>query len=683
MSIAESNGAFAPQMGQMGPGPIPPNLEFQMKQSLFDPQKIEPITKWEERYAKAKMARQQFERQWYLNIAFYFGKQWVTWQFSVMPTSLGQLIEPPPNRSRTRITVNRIRLILRKELARVNKERIRGFVNPNTTDTVDITSARAADKLVDYLTDVCDVGDVMKRIDFWMLLCGTAFAKDYYDDNVQVGGAMGGPVVEAISPFHLFVPNLDEPAIERQPWVMHVVVRDPEEVQKEYGIKVDETMTLASTTVESRLMTVMGMTDQQAKQKGVEVKEVWVRPNDTTYEAGLHLVYIRGKVLQAEPFPYMHGQYPFTRRQYIETGMFYADSLVNDLIPMQLEYNRSRSQIIEDKNKMAKPMLSAVEGSISPRKIRNVPGEIILHKPGTQPPQPIPLVGLPNYVTEHLNMLRNEMNEIASQQNDQRQLPPGVTAATAIAYLQEDESSLVMDTIRDKEEGWQKVIQHFLSYVGQFWDAEHMVKTVGQNENFEAFNFSQSDLNGQTDWRVVPGSATPRSYPAQQAQIMELLKMGVVPAPMALNSLDLGDTQRLYEELQVDVREADLENAKMAKNIPSLVMNFQEHLQHIMRHDFYRKGQEANVQDPRVELLFNAHTFIHIVYFMLQSAPMIQLPWPPQMIQAFRSNQMPVTDDIMLQARGLLHMATMSQQAPPTGGGQAGPPMGTQSQPPA
>jgi hypothetical protein len=647
------------------------------------PGEPEPLAVWETRYSKAKMARQQFERQWYLNIAFFFGKQWVTWQYSVMPTSLGQLVEPPPNRSRTRITVNRVRKIVRKELARLNKERVRGFVNPNTTDTIDVSSARAADKLVDYLTDVCEVPDVMKRVDFWMLLCGTAFTKDYYSNSVNVGGAMGGPVCEAVSPFHLFVPNLDEPDIERQPWVMHVVVRDPEFLAKEYDVKIDETMTLSSSTVESRLMTVMGMTDQQAKQKGVEVKEVWVKPNDQTYPDGLHLIYIKGKILQSEPFPYAHGEFPFTRRQYIESGMFYADSLINDLIPIQLEYNRTRSQIIEDKNKMAKPMLSAVEGSISPRKIRNVPGEIILHKPGTNPPQPIPLVGLPSYVIDHLTLLRTEMDELASQQTqDGKQLPPGVTAATAIAYLQEDESSLVMDTIRDKEKGWQKVIQHFLSYVGQYWDAQHMVKTVGQNQNFEAFNFSQSDLNGQTDWRVVPGSATPRSYPAQQAQIMELLRMGVVPAPMALNSLDLGDTDRLYEEMQVDVREADLENAKMAQGLQQPVGNYQEHLQHIQRHDFYRKGQEATQQDPNLDLSFNAHTFIHIIYFLLQTNPMLQLPWQPQVIQGIRTGQIPCDDSIMIQARGLLHAAASGMLAPQPagpGGAQAAP----GAQPPA
>jgi hypothetical protein len=274
------------------------------------------------------------------------------------------------------------------------------------------------------------------------------------------------------------------------------------------------------------------------------------------------------------------------------------------------------------------------------------------------------------------------MDELASQQTqDGKQLPPGVTAATAIAYLQEDESSLVMDTIRDKEKGWQKVIQHCLSYVGQYWDAEHMVKTVGANENFEAFNFSQSDLNGQTDWRVVPGSATPRSYPAQQAQIMELLKMGVVPAPMALNSLDLGDTDRLYEEMQVDVREADLENAKMAQMVPQPVGNYQEHLQHIMRHDFYRKGQEATQNNEQMDMLFNNHTFIHIIYYLLESNPMFQLPWPPQMIAAIRQFQMPADDAIMLQARGLLHAAAtgMLNPVPPAGGPEPASP----SQPPA
>lgn len=637
--------------------------ELELPEGEWDESKIEPLPIWETRYVKAKTARTQFERQWYVNIAYFFGKQWVQWEHSNIPTALGQMFEPPANKSRTRLTINRVRKIMRKELARINKETIRGFVTPNTTDQLDMTATHAADKLVSYLTDVCKIPVAMKRCDFWMLLCGTAFVKDYYDETKEIGGSLGGPVIEAVSPFHLFVPNLDEPEIENQPWVMHVVVRDPSEVERTYGIKVDDAMKLSSTTVESRLMSIMGMTQDQAKMEGVEVKEVWVKPGGMQYPEGLHLVWTRGRILDSGPFPYTHGQFPFTRRQYVESGMFYASTLIEDLIPIQTEYNKTRSQIVEDKNKMAKPMLSAVEGSISPRKIRNVPGEIILHKPGTNPPTPIPLTPIPSYVIDHVRTLANEMDELASQSSEGRELPPGVTAATAIAYLQEDETSLLIDTIRDKEEGWKNIIQHVLSYVGQYWDAEHTVKTVGQNENFEAFTFKGSDLRGQTDWRVVVGSGTPKSYPAQQAQIMELLDRGVIPAAMALQRLELGDTARLYEEMQVDVREADLENSKMMEGIPTTVEDYQEHVQHIMSHDNFRKAQQFTDADEQVRMLFNGHVFLHICMFVMTNMPGMPLPFDPGLIAAVKAGQFippEILQPAMLQARGLLWAATMT-----------------------
>lgn len=623
----------------------------------------ENTTKWEDRLTKAKSARSDFERQWYTNIAYFRGRQWVMWNASRTPVNLGQMIEPAPDSNRTRLVVNVIRRIIRKELARINKETIRGFTTPNTSDNADIAATRAADKLVEYLTDVCDVATQMKRADFWMLLCGTAFLKDTYDPTFEVGGALGGPVVECVSPFHLFVPNLDEPDIERQPWVMHVVVRDPTEIENEYGVKIQESSTLASSTVESQLLTVMGMTKQQAKQRGVEVKEVWVKPN-AEYPEGLRLVWCAGQVLDEGPFPYAHGQFPFTRRQYIESGMFYADTIITDLIPLQTEYNKTRSQLIEDKNKMAVPMLTAQEGSINVRKIRNVAGEILFYRPGTNPPTPIQLSPIPSYVIQLLQTLTQEMDRLASQDTDQQTLPPGVTAATAIAYLQEDQSSLVVDTVRDKEKAWQKVIRHFLSYIAQYWDAEHTVKSVGMSANFEAFMFKGSDLHDQTDWRVVVGSGTPKSYPAQQAQIMELLKMGVVPAPTALQHLDLGDTARLYEEMQIDVREAELENNKMMTGVFTPVTDWQDHIQHLMAHDAFRKREEYSDVNPQIGGLFDSHTFIHICYFMMTHAPGMPLPWDPQLLQAYISGQMPVPPQVLIQARGLLSVVSMGSMAP-------------------
>jgi hypothetical protein len=632
------------------------------QQEMWDESKVESKQVWEARLNKAKTSRMTFERQWYLNLSFYFGKQWVQWNASEIPASIGRLIEPAQPRNRVRLTINKTRKIMRKEMARVNKEQIRGFVTPNTTDDVDVTASRAADKLVDYLIQETKLPIVMKRADFWMLICGTAFIKDYYDPTKIIGGAMGGPVVETVSPFHIFVPNLDEPDIENQPWVMHVTVRSPEEVEEEYGIKVNDASILATNTIESKLLSVMGMTQGSAKQKGVEVKEVWVKPN-ARYEQGLHMVWTSSETLDSGPFPYAHGEFPFTRRQYIESGMFYADSLVTDLIQPQMEYNRTRSQIVEDKNKMAKPMLAAVEGSISPSKIRNVAGEIITYRPGTGPPTPIPLTPIPSYVIEHIRTLASEMDEMASQQTNDQSLPPGVTAATAIAYLQEEQNSLVTDTVRDKEQAWMKIICHFLSYIGQYWDAQHTITVVGQNENFEAFKFSQSELRSQTDWRVVVGSGTPKSYPAQQAQIMELMKMGVVPAAEALRYMELGDTARLYEMMQIDTREADKENNRMKDGIDCQVTDHQEHTEHIQAHDNFRKREEYDSVDENVKQLFMRHVWLHIIYYMMETMPGVPLPFDPKIIQGVVASQVPVDVGMMLQARGLFHAATM-QGAP-------------------
>ena len=54
---------------------------------------------------------------------------------------------------------------------------------------------------------------------------------------------------------------------------------------------------------------------------------------------------------------YSHGEYPFTKFEHIPTGKFYTESTITDIIPVQREYNRTRSQIIEAKNRMAKPQL--------------------------------------------------------------------------------------------------------------------------------------------------------------------------------------------------------------------------------------------------------------------------------------------------------------------------------------
>lgn len=582
------------------------------------------IEKWNVEINKAKRARVPFEREWYLNIAFISGRQWVQWDASIGANYAGQLVERKIPDGRVRVTVNLTRKLINMQHSKLCKERVRGYISPATPDDEDIAAARAGEKLNDYLIELTKLSDRLNRADWWMLSTGTGFVKDWYNPDISMSGeaqedpmtgekvpskVFGAPVVETVSPFHILVPNLDEPDLDNQEWVCHVTVKTAKAIQEQWKVHVEGEENLASTTVEAKLQSAQGFKASENK-RGMEVKELWVKPC-TDYPDGMVLTWTKDRILSFLPaWPYSHGEYPFAKRQFIETGRFYGESTVTDLRPLQVEYNKTRSQIIEDKNLMARPMMAVQQGSVNVNAIKGRAGEMVIYKPGTPPPAPIPMQGIPNYVVEHLKHLQEEMRDIASQQVLEQGVPSGVTAATAISYIQENQDSILNETLRNKETVYERICRHLLSYVVQYWDAQRQIKVVGENQNFEAFLLGASDLRGNTDWRVVSGSATPQSHAGKQALITELMKMGAIPVDRALQFLDLGDTSRLFEEMQVDVREAERQNLKMSKGVPAETADWQNLLVHIQVHDNYRKREEFDNLDDQIKAIFRHHVFM-------------------------------------------------------------------------
>ena len=93
-----------------------PNPEIQAE-SLSTKQAQQLARFVNENYSKMKSARSAVERQWYLNMAFYFGRQ------NVIPQNVkgvgSRLIVPPAPPWRVRMVVNKIRPIVRRELSKL------------------------------------------------------------------------------------------------------------------------------------------------------------------------------------------------------------------------------------------------------------------------------------------------------------------------------------------------------------------------------------------------------------------------------------------------------------------------------------------------------------------------------------------------------------------------------------
>lgn len=580
------------------------------------------------KFNTAKKNRQQFEKVWYMNLAFYFGRQYAQWQ-TTTTNGVPRLYEAPVPPWRVRLVSNKIRPIVRTELAKVTKEKPQAYVVPSSTDDEDLFAARGAEALFEYFWRVLRLNRMIRRSEFWTIICGTSFIKDWYDpDTTDSAGIPGSLSVEPVSPFHLYVPDTQEEELDLQPYIIHVLAKEPEWVRDNYGKRVSPDSTGSSGVLEQRFMTALGI-GNNPKNSHVAVHEMWVKPC-TKFPDGAVITWAGETLLNIiETWPYQHGEYPFTKLDHIPTGRFYCDSTIPDLVPLQKEYNRTRSQIIEAKNRMSKPQLMAPRGSVDPTKITSEPGLIVFYTPGYTPPQPLPLQSIPSYVIDELDRCQRDMDDISSQHEVTKgRTPPGVTAATAIAYLQEEDDSKLAYTIASLEEGVERLGRHFLSHVQQFWDAQRTVEIMGNDGQWEQLMFGKADLKGNTDLRIEAGSAQPRSRAAKQAFIMELADKGMIPPDRALKYLDMAETGRLYEETMLDSRHAQRENIRMRNGEGVMVNDWDNHEAHMIEHNNFRKRSEFDKLPEEFQALFQQHVDMHKMLMVMEQTG---APMPPGM----------------------------------------------------
>jgi hypothetical protein len=625
----------------------------------------------QEKFSKAKEYRQQFENQWYMNLAFYFGRHYLQWNVSNGTAAVARMFEPPAPPWRVRLVVNKIRAYTRKEMAKLTKENPTGFVVPQSSDDEDILAAQAGDHLAEFFWRELQVDLQIRRAVFWMSLTGTGFLKDGYDPNKKFDAeTQGNCFCERVTPLHIFVPDVQEEEIENQPWVFHAASKSPGTVENVYGVtaKADSK---GSEMIEDRFLNAMGVR-QNSNKNYCYVKEMWIKPGaDKRFKEGGLITWIGDQVLLVhKQWPNAHGDYPFTKIDLMPTGRFYSDSSVVDLIPLQKDYNRTRSQLIEAKNRMSKPQLIAPRGSVDPNKITSEPGLIIQYQPGFQPPEPLKMEGIPSYVMEELNRTDSDMQDISSQHAISRGgAPPGVHAAAAISYLLEQDDSILASAISSIELGAEKLTKHFLSYVTEYWDAPRQVQITGQNAGFEVYELDKNSLGGNTNYVVQAGSATPRSTAAKQAFIMELFKMGLVPPEKTLRYLEMNETGRLYEEMQVNARQAQRENVRMAHGDQPSVNTWDDHIAHLTEHDNYRKRQEYETLDPEIQTYFEEHVRGHKAFVLIHKGV------PQELVN------MALQDPSGMQLDSLLYQPPPGQPMPP-GPGMGPPPPGPPKSPP-
>lgn len=523
-------------------------------------------------YNTMRSVRKSYERQWYTNLSFYMGKQYVEWsKHEDRLTPLPKLDKFTP-----RITVNKIRPIVRTEISKLTSSRPTASVMPASNDDDDVFAARAGEQVWASLYDRLNFQKVVTQAVFWTSITGNAYIKTYWDDQGYdaVSKVYGDVRWAALSPFNILVPDLIEEDMECQPYVFCVYSKPIEWIELAYADVIPKGVKIASSNDVDDFLSPskMGISpNNDARPESALIIEAWVKPGSTKLlPQGGFVTIVNNQIIQAglKGLPYSHGQYPFAKISHIPTGRFYAESTVTDLIPLQMEYNRTQSQIIEAKNRTSKPQVMYDEGSVVPSKITTEPGLWIPIRPNAQRPQPVPLQDLPAYVVQFNERQQMNFEDISGQHEVTRgQAPGGISAATAIAYLQERDDSYIATTVQSLEQAVQTSARQTLTLVAEYWDVPRLIKATGEDGGYEAVLLKGAEIARGTDLRIEAGSALPSSKSARMANVMDFMKFGYMSPQEGFELLDMPMLQQWTTRRGIDKRAAQQENIDF-KRIP-------------------------------------------------------------------------------------------------------------------
>lgn len=647
-------------------------------------EKAKKLTAWvKTEYEKCKTARKLEENDWYLQLAFYNGYQYHDWRTVAGKQGLAE--EPNPSQL-PRITVNRIEPIIRTEIAKTTAQQPSATVIPASNDEDDLLSASAGEQVWQSIyNDNNFQTEILQKAEFWRATCGNGFIKCFWDPTVEhyttrriedpltgqkqtVREKTGAGDVrfEAISPFHLYVPDLSQEDLQKQPYVLSVYTKSEAWVKQNFSNVLPKdfkpTKVSSSEIMDASLMDLRG--SENSRPEAVLVIEMWVKPGNVAWmpKGGLVTIIDDEIVQYAENgIPYHHGEYPFAHLGGIPNGKFYRRSVIKNLIPLQRELNRTRSQIIHAKNLMAKPQMMYSEGSVDPRKITARAGIWISVRPGFPMPTPVPIQPLPSYVLQEVQQLQTDFEDLSGQHQISRGESGALTAATAIAYLGERDDAYLTTVFNSIEAGVEKMARQALSLFVQYVEDARLIKITGADGSFDAMMLSGADIASGTDIRVESGSALPTSKAARQALVTDWMKMGFIPPEDGLRVLEMGMLKQYYNTIKIDENAAQRENLMMKKITEEMMMQIESawnegaargdqdkvepdtgkplqvppaipvnawdnHAVHIEIHNRFRKSQAFQLLPDVVKAEFQKHISLH------EQALMAQLPQQPQQI---------------------------------------------------
>lgn len=332
-----------------------------------------------------------------------------------------------------------------------------------------------------------------------------------------------------------------------------------------------------------------------------------------------------GKVLRKGPNPYQHGQIPFTKFVAERTpGKSTGTSSAIQTLPIIRQYMKTKSQVTEIKNLMAKPKwLVPKTAGLLETSLTSEPGEVIEYT-GLVAPQQLPVAPIPRYVFELMNYDLRDIQEIMAQQDALKGInPAGSRSATMLANLQGENEGQLQPLALDLDTGFSRVGRLLLSTIHQFSREERILPYTNSNNKFDVIQFKNTQMVGDNVY--IPGAdyfnvrvSSFSQFGLTRAGQMDLLKTLLqynifTPEDRGkiLEMLELGFVEDRIDDFKMDKTNQHQENLMFYQGQPISPQPTDHHETHIKEAVNETKTEKFKTSDPQIQALFYQHIEAH------------------------------------------------------------------------
>lgn len=609
------------------------------------------ITEVEGYYDAWRSDRRPHETQWFVNAAMRDGNQNIE-----VNRITNRITNPEVPSHKQRFIANRIFPKYRARLAKFLKMRPQPVIVPASTDREDKLNARATQKVLDYLWRKLNLEIKYREALEWSAVCGKSFWWYHWNDKAIartkmqtllgdkiIDAPLGDPAVEVSSAFEVLVPNLGIARIADQPMIMRVKVREVEEVKVRYKdfadfIKPDSNREeifqyerqIANLSPRG---TSSGIGEKtKDKLTHITVKELFVRPN-STYPNGLHCVVAGGILLKQEeslPYGFKDCDNPYPVTEFTDTlvaGRFYPPTVIEQLIPLQREYNLIRSKVAEQIRIGVHPkILVAKQHQIPEDAWNSEAGEMVPYValPGIPPPQPWVPPNIAGDAWRALDRTSEEFDAITQIYPSSEGQVGGAESGFQTNLLQEAADAAHIPDMRANELAVEEATFKLRKMVAKGYDTKRLITIVGRNYEPEVIEFSNSMIDEHAEVVVQAGSGLPMLKAQRIQAALDLWDRGALGNPQdpnaqrnLLNVLELGELESVQETSRRDEDLAKLENMNLQKqpgNGMPKPMFYENHDLHYQFHTDMLKSAEAMSWPPEQRAALTAHVIQHMKF---------------------------------------------------------------------